>query len=417
MSETTITTTRPDFVDVYDEHLGPLWRFVRSRVPDPYAAEDLTAEVFSRAWKGWGRFDPERGNAAAWLFGIAHNVVADWWRQRPAEVAMEDGHEPDPSRVHAGVGAPADPADQPLRREATERVAAAVAGLSQRDRDVLALRYGGGLPVVDVAAVMEVSLSAAKMTISRALERLRAVVAVEDADVAAHDLAPTLSSLLDDTRSRLAARDGDPALLELVAHLAVVHDHEVPEELPGRIAACIGCREYEHLLRDGDRGRGRRRERPAVLASFWLLFGVTCLVCTLPVLWPLLSAVGLSVATRFGHDLGLLAAPVVFWIVRRQSRRHGDRLPVRLAGIGASLLLVHVALHFSPDNAPVEDGGTLFVSAVWTFADWVGSGLLLAGVLAHWRSLENWLRAQRTALVERVASQQREPAPLRARGR
>lgn len=329
---------------------------------------------------------------------------------------MEEPHEPDPRRVRDVGAAPADPADQPLRREATERVAAAVGGLSQRDRDALALRYGGGLAVADVAAVLEVSLSAAKMTISRALERLRAVVAVDDADVDAHDLAPTLSSLLDDTRSRLVAGDGDPALLELVAHLAVVHDHEVPEELPGRIAACIGCREYEHLLRDGDRGPGRRRERPAVLASIWLLLGVTCLVCTLPVLWPLLGAVGLSVATSVGHDLGLLVAPVVYWVVRRQSRRHGDRLPQWLAGVGMSLLLVHAALHFSPGIPLSEDGGTLYVSAVWTFADWAGSGLLLAGVLAHWRSLESWLRAQRAALVERVVAERRPSAPLRAQG-
>lgn len=397
---------RPDFVDVYTEQIRPLWRFVRSRVPDPYAAEDLTAEVFSRAWKGWGRFDPDRGSVAAWLFGIAHNVVADWWRHRPAEVAMEEPHET--AGPHDGPRTSGtDPAHRPLRREATERVAAAVAGLSQRDRDALALRYGGGLAVADVAAVLDVSLSAAKMTISRALERLRQVVSIGDADVAAHDLAPTLSSLLDDTRGRLAAEGGDPALLELVAHLAVVHDHEVPEELPERVAACIGCREYEHRLHDGDRRRGGRRQRPAVLAAVWLLLGATCLVCTLPVLWPLLSTLGLSLASLRGHDLGLLVAPLVFWIVVRQSRRHGDRLPVRLAGAGVALLMLHVALHWTADVAAVFDGGvTTYVTAIWTFADWAGSGLVLAGVLAHWRSLERWLRDQRASLVEWIIAQQ-----------
>lgn len=405
---------RPDFADVHDEHLAPVWRFVRSRVPDPHAAEDLTAEVFSRAWRGWGRFDPGRGSAAAWLFGIAHNVVADWWRHRPAEVAMESPAEPDPVRDPLRTTT-RDPADAPLRREATERVAAAVAGLSQRDRDALALRYGGGLAVADVAAVLDVSLSAAKMTISRALERLRACVASDDAGVAAHDLAPTLSALLADTRSRLAPADGDPALRELVAHLAVVHDHAVPEQLPGRIAACIGCREYEHLLRDTDRGLSRR-ERPALLASVWLLLGVTCLVCTLPVVWPLLAAVGLSVASGIGHDLGLLAAPVVLWVVHRQSRRHGDRLPVRLAWAGAGLLLLHAALHLSPDTPLADDGGTALVGAVWTVADWLGSGLLLAGVLTHWRALERWLREQRAALVASVAAGRPSSPQLRVQG-
>lgn len=389
---------QPEFVDVYDEHLAPLWRYVRSRVPDPHAAEDLTAEVFSRAWKGWGRFDPRRGNPAAWLFGIAHNVVADWWRHRPAEVAMEEL----PTPVNDTT--PPDPVQQPLRREATERVAAAVADLSEDDRDALALRFGGGLAVADVAAVLGVSVSAAKMRLHRAVERLRSVVVAADADLAPHDLAPTLSALLDDTRGRLDTSGFDPATRELVAHLAVVHAHEVPEELPRRIAACIGCREYRQQLRRGDARRSRRRERPALLAALWTLLGVGCLMCVMPFMWPVLSAVGLRSAAFYSHNAGLLAAPVVFWIVWRQARRHGDSLPVRLAAVGLVLLVGHTALH-GAGNVTVGDGpGMQALHAVWVFFDYAGAGLLLAGVLAHWRALDRWMRAQRAALVARVAA-------------
>lgn len=401
-----VPAARPEFVDVYDDHVGPLWRYVRSRVPDPYAAEDLTAEVFSRAWKGWGRFDPQRGNAAAWLFGIAHNVVADWWRHRPAEVAMEDPATPDPDVAATSL----DPAGEPLRREATERVAAAVTELSERDRDALALRYGGGLAVADVAAVLGVSLSAAKMTLSRALERLRSVVAADDVDVVAQDLAPTLSSLLDDTRGRLVAGQGDPATLELVAHLALVHTHDVPDELPRRIAACIGCREYRHELGDGDRYEAGRGERPVLLAAAWVLVGALCLVCVLPVLWPVLGTLGLSGAAFVGHNTSLLASPVVFWLVRRQSRRHGDALPVRLAGTGVLLLLSHAAMHGALDVAPHDGTGLQVLHGFWVAADWAGTGLVLAGVLAHWRSLDRWLRQQRAGLVERITQPQRRVA-------
>src|SRR5689334_8480515 len=78
-----------DFVAVYQSQLGPVWRYVRSRVPDRHEAEDVTSEVFSRAWRSWGRFDPSRGGVAPWLLRIAQRSVVDWNRRRERGRAME----------------------------------------------------------------------------------------------------------------------------------------------------------------------------------------------------------------------------------------------------------------------------------------------------------------------------------------
>lgn len=387
-----------DFADVYTEHLESLWRFVRSRIPDVHAAEDVTAEVFSRAWRSWGRFDPERGSVRGWLFGIAHHVVADWWRHAPSEVLMAERPEPG-THDH-------DPVRVPLRRETTARVSVAVAHLSERDRDALALRFGGQLPMADLARVLGISVSGAKMTVSRALERLRDVVAADDVSVEAHDLSPTLEALLADAKDRVVATAGDPTLLELVAHLSVIHTHEVPDQLPERIAACVGCEEYRHAARAGDTHRGRPRPQrwnaPAVVTPLWFVLGIACLTCTLPVIWPTLSALGLTTASFTGHYVGLFAAPLVFWIVRRQSARHRDRLPVRLAATGMVLLAVHLVMHVTGFDGPLY--------RVWSVADWAGSWLLFAGVVANWRALEHWLRRQRRQLAERVSTRPRSDA-------
>src|SRR5947209_20106907 len=79
----------PDFADVYREQLLPVWRYVRSRVQDRHEAEDLTSEVFARAWRSWGSFDAGRGEVAPWLWKIAQRTVIDWNRRTGRHDARE----------------------------------------------------------------------------------------------------------------------------------------------------------------------------------------------------------------------------------------------------------------------------------------------------------------------------------------
>ncbi len=70
-----------DFADVYRAQLAPVWRYVRSRVPNHHEAQDVTSEVFARAWRSWGRFDPKR-EVTPWLLRIAQRTVHDWLRRQ-----------------------------------------------------------------------------------------------------------------------------------------------------------------------------------------------------------------------------------------------------------------------------------------------------------------------------------------------
>jgi RNA polymerase sigma-70 factor (ECF subfamily) len=77
-----VAAATPDFADVYQGQLASVWRYVRSRVPNHHEAEDVTSEVFARAWRSWGRFDPRRGGIAPWLLRIAQRTVQDWLRRQ-----------------------------------------------------------------------------------------------------------------------------------------------------------------------------------------------------------------------------------------------------------------------------------------------------------------------------------------------
>jgi RNA polymerase sigma-70 factor (ECF subfamily) len=69
----------PRFEEIYDAHVVPIFRFVYARVGNRPDAEDLTSQVFMRAVE---QLDVTRAQAqiAAWLYRVAQNAVADYWR-------------------------------------------------------------------------------------------------------------------------------------------------------------------------------------------------------------------------------------------------------------------------------------------------------------------------------------------------
>lgn len=161
----------PSFEDVYRDNLPGVWSYVRARVPGVHEAEDVAAEVFERALGAWDRYDPSRGTVGAWLYRIAHNTVVDWWRRRrPGGMPRES-----PVEVPDTPGPGADEAV--LRNETVSRLRTALRELSDREREAIALRFGGGLRSREVGDVLGVSEGAAKMLVHRAVAKLRAVMA------------------------------------------------------------------------------------------------------------------------------------------------------------------------------------------------------------------------------------------------
>jgi RNA polymerase sigma factor (sigma-70 family) len=153
-----------DFESAYTRHLQRIYGFFAYRVGSREDAEELTQRTFERALNAWARFDPERGSLGVWLSSIARNLLIDHYRadsaaqQQPLDEAGEEGLgsvAPEPS---LGI----DP-----------EVAAALAQLSVRDREVIALRYGGELTGPEIAELTGLSLANVQQIISRSLRRLR----------------------------------------------------------------------------------------------------------------------------------------------------------------------------------------------------------------------------------------------------
>jgi len=154
-----------DFEALYRASRDDLYAYVASLLRDRAAAEDVTAQAFERAFRRRGSFSRRRGEPRAWLFGIARNAALDELRRRGRTAALDV----DPEDVEAQA-APEDGAELALRR-ATVRTA--LAGLELRERELVALKFFGGLSNGEVARVIGVSESNAGTLIHRTLKKLR----------------------------------------------------------------------------------------------------------------------------------------------------------------------------------------------------------------------------------------------------
>jgi RNA polymerase sigma factor (sigma-70 family) len=149
------------FEDLYRRTFPRVYAYVASLLRDRSAAEEVTAQAFERAYRRRSSYRPGRGPVDAWLFGIARNAALDELRRRGRRARLED--EP-PS------AAPQDESEGLLRR-ATVR--AALAALDPRERDLVALKFAGGLSNAEIARVLGMSESNAGTRLHRTIEKLR----------------------------------------------------------------------------------------------------------------------------------------------------------------------------------------------------------------------------------------------------
>jgi RNA polymerase sigma-70 factor (ECF subfamily) len=78
------------FGQLYDAYMERIYRFVYFRVEDQQTAEDITSQVFLKAWSNLERFQFSRTPYLAWLYTIAHNAVIDHYRTRKVTTALDD---------------------------------------------------------------------------------------------------------------------------------------------------------------------------------------------------------------------------------------------------------------------------------------------------------------------------------------
>lgn len=158
------------FTELYETYFGKLYRYVVARIGNRAEAEDMTQQVFVKAYKSISSYRWRGVPFSAWLFRIAHNLVVDFFRKeskRPT-VPLEESLVASNDNVQQVVE----------RRLDIERVMAATRQLTAAQREVVSLRFAGGLAIAEVARVMGKSEGAVKALQHSAIAALRRILLV-----------------------------------------------------------------------------------------------------------------------------------------------------------------------------------------------------------------------------------------------
>ncbi len=162
-------TAEPEaFAAIYDHYFPRVYNYVRYRVQDSETADDITAQIFERALVGLGRYRPERGALIAWLFGIARHVIGDYLRAQKRRrwfsldlLRNKANADPTPEQIV-------------VRNETREELLKAVAQLNDRERELIAFKFGARMTNRHIARLTGLSESNVGVILYRAIRRLRA---------------------------------------------------------------------------------------------------------------------------------------------------------------------------------------------------------------------------------------------------
>lgn len=159
-----ILTAEPDWDAVYAEQLPRVYNFFRYQLRDATAAEDLTAQTFEKAWRARRRYRRDLAGFGTWLLSIARRVAIDHHRARREHAPLDEAE---------NVVDSASPEDDESRASDRTRLAALLRTLPERERELLALKYGAGATNRAIAAVTGLSETNVGTIIHRAVQTLR----------------------------------------------------------------------------------------------------------------------------------------------------------------------------------------------------------------------------------------------------
>ena len=152
------------FAQLYDAYVDRIYRYIYFRVSDDAATEDLTSQVFLKAWENLDRYQVGSSPYIAWLYTTARNLVIDYYRTKKESISLD--------QVGPLASEDQTPDEATDIRFDLQAMRDALQFLTDDQQQVLILRFIAGLPNSNIARIMNKREGAIRALQMRALQTL-----------------------------------------------------------------------------------------------------------------------------------------------------------------------------------------------------------------------------------------------------
>lgn len=156
-----------DFAGFYEEWFDRVYNYARHRTGSGVRADEIVSDTFSRVLKSWSKFDASKADRRTWLFSIAFRAVADHYRAEKRGVWSPLDSIPEPRQPGGG------PAQELEDKIQQLNVAEALQKLEDQPREIVSLRFYGGLTNRAIGELLGLSESNVAVILFRSVRRMR----------------------------------------------------------------------------------------------------------------------------------------------------------------------------------------------------------------------------------------------------
>lgn len=149
---------------LYDRYIEKIYRFIYYKIFSKETAEDLTSDVFTKAFQKIHSFDAGKGTFSAWLYRIARNTIIDHYRTRKADLPIDDVFD---------VAFDERTVEQKDAIMALEKVSKYLHTLNPKQREIITLRIWEELSYREIAEIVGGTEDSVKMAFSRSIRDVR----------------------------------------------------------------------------------------------------------------------------------------------------------------------------------------------------------------------------------------------------
>ncbi len=156
------------FTQIYDAYYTRVYKYICYRINNHHGAEEICSHVFEMVISKYGSFSPEKSNFEVWLFAIARNAVTDYFRSLKKKRAVFSL-----DSILDMVLAKPSPEEWVIQGDDNHALFTALAKLSDKERNIIAMKYAAGLKNSEIAALLGVSGSNIGVVLYRSLKKLQ----------------------------------------------------------------------------------------------------------------------------------------------------------------------------------------------------------------------------------------------------